>query len=155
MILFCPFSRIKLIDILIFNIIFNIITRRRTKNMKDKNNYYNKMIENLRVRIIDSITYKNNLAHDEVEREFNHSLTYQLLQDLKTNLYLLDEKTIIKLWNSEKQMKEELNSMIKISNNKIVNDIQEEIKKELLKISLENNISLDKAYQKHLQRKKV
>lgn len=123
--------------------------------MKDKNNYYNKMIENLRVRIIDSITYKNNLAHDEVEREFNHSLTYQLLQDLKTNLYLLDEKTIIKLWNSEKQMKEELNSMIKISNNKIVNDIQEEIKKELLKISLENNISLDKAYQKHLQRKKV
>ena len=39
------------------------------------------------------------------------------------------------------------------SNNKIINDIQEEIKKELLKISLENNIPLDEAYQRRLQKK--
>ena len=57
--------------------------------MNKKNNYYSKMIKNLRLRVIDLITYK---VHDEVERNFNHSLTYQLLQDEKTNLYLLDEK---------------------------------------------------------------
>lgn len=121
--------------------------------MNKKNNYCNKIIENLRVRVIDSITYKNNLAHDEVERNFNHSLTYQLLQDEKTNLYLLDEEKIINLWDREKEIKEEIDSMIKKSNNKIVNDIQEEIKKELLKISLENNIPLDEAYQRRLQKK--
>lgn len=60
--------------------------------MNKKNNYYSKMIKNLRIRIIDLITYKNNLAHGKVERNFNRSLTYQLLQDEKTNLYLLDEK---------------------------------------------------------------
>ena len=121
--------------------------------MNKKNNYYSKMIENLRVRVIDLITSKNNLAHDEVERDFNHSLTYQLLQDEKTNLYLLDEEKIINLWDREKEIKEDINSMIKKSNNKIINDIQEEIKKELLKISLENNIPLDEAYQRRLQKK--
>lgn len=121
--------------------------------MNKKNNYYSKMIENLRVRVIDLITSKNNLAHDEVERGFNHSLTYQLLQDKKTNLYLLDEEKIINLWDREKEIKEEINSIIKKSNNKIINDIQEEIKKELLKISLENNIPLDEAYQRRLQKK--
>lgn len=121
--------------------------------MNKKNSYYSKMIENLRVRVIDLITSKNNLAHDEVERCFNHSLTYQLLQDEKANLYLLDEEKIINLWDREKEIKEEINSIIKKSNNKIINDIQEEIKKELLKISLENNIPLDEAYQRRLQKK--
>ena len=88
-----------------------------------------------------------------MERCFNHSLTYQLLQDEKANLYLLDEEKIINLWDREKEIKEEINSIIKKSNNKIINDIQEEIKKELLKISLENNIPLDEAYQRRLQKK--
>lgn len=72
--------------------------------MNKKNNYYSKMIKNLRVRIIDLITYK---AHDEVERNFNHSLTYQLLQDEKTNLYLLDEKNNNKLIEIKEELKNE------------------------------------------------
>ncbi len=121
--------------------------------MEKKNRFVANQVEDLRLSVITLVTSQNNGIFDEIEREFNQSITYQLLKDSKTNFYLLDSSQLLELWQKEQIIKIELGSFFKASNNKLIISMQEIIKKEILESALKDNLTAEDAYHGYLKKR--
>ena len=123
-----------------------------------KKNIYSRM-DFLKERVIVMLSLQGDLAYDQAKKIFEKSVTCQLLYQTETNFYLLNDQQIWLLLQKEKNLMEnfELNSRFKKTNNKIVDSILEEIKRNLLVESLVEDLSIEEIYKRYfnLSKKKV
>ena len=123
-----------------------------------KKNIYSRM-DFLKERVIVMLSLQGDLAYDQAKKIFEKSVTCQLLYQTETNFYLLNDQQIWLLLQKEKNLMEnfELNSRLKKTNNKIVDSILEEIKRNLLVESLVEDLSIEEIYKRYfnLSKKKV
>ena len=121
-------------------------------------NIYSRM-DFLKERVIVMMSLQENLAYDQAKNIFEKSVTCQLLYQIETNFYLLNDQQIWLLFQKEKNLMEnfDLNSRLKKTNNKIVDSVLEEIKRNLLVESLAEDVSIEEIYKRYfnLQKKKV
>ena len=61
-------------------------------------------IETLKLEVITLIIEENNLPFDQVKRDFESSVTNQLLMDISTDIYHYTKKEIFTLWKKERRL---------------------------------------------------
>lgn len=61
-------------------------------------------IETLKLEVITLIIEENNLPFDQVKRDFESSVTNQLLMDISTDIYHYTKEEIFTLWKKEKRL---------------------------------------------------
>lgn len=113
-------------------------------------NIYSRM-DLLKENVIVAISLQGDLAYDQAKKFFEKSITCQLLYQTETNFYLLNDQQLLLLFQKEKKIKEDLDLSVQLkkTNNKIVDSILEEIKRNLLMESLIENLSIDEIYERH------
>ena len=61
-------------------------------------------IETLKLEVITLIIEENNLPFDQVKRDFESSVTNQLLMDISTDIYHYTKEEIFTLWKKERRL---------------------------------------------------
>ena len=61
-------------------------------------------IETLKLEVITLIIEENNLPFDQAEKDFESSITNQLLMDISTNIYQYTKEEIFALWKKERRL---------------------------------------------------
>ena len=61
-------------------------------------------IETLKLEVITLIIEENNLPFDQAEKDFEVSITNQLLMDISTNIYQYTKEEIFALWKKERRL---------------------------------------------------
>lgn len=61
-------------------------------------------IETLKLEVITLIIEENNLPFDQVKKDFESSITNQLLMDISTDIYQYTKEEIFALWEKEKRL---------------------------------------------------
>ena len=115
-----------------------------------KKNIYSRM-DLLKENVIVAISLQGDLAYDQAKKIFEKSITCQLLYQAEANFYLLNDQQLLLEFQKEKKIKEDLDLSVQLkkTNNRIVDSILEEIKRNLLLESLIENLSIDEIYERH------
>ncbi len=113
--------------------------------MKKNTNIYSK-IDSMVADIISAIVVQFLIPYDQATRSFQNSITYQLLYDISTELYLCDKKSILEMWEHEVKMDDFLDQVMKKTNNKMINATQEKMKKQLKKEALSTGLPIEEVY---------
>ena len=61
-------------------------------------------IETLKLEVITLIIEENNLPFDQVKRDFESTVTNQLLMDISTDIYHYTKEEIFTLWKKERRL---------------------------------------------------
>ena len=68
------------------------------------NHSTNTRIETLKLEVITLIIEENNLPFDQAEKDFESSITNQLLMDITTDIYHYTKEEIFALWKKERRL---------------------------------------------------